>query len=438
MTDARGALGAAGTSLECRITAGRPGDHHLACRLLSHLQQAPSAAEFQAQLDDPFYEPSDRLLAHLQNRVVGHVRLVHRELRFGATDLAITGLADLMILPEHRGQGCGAQLLAAAEQESIAADAVLGLTRTNAPAFFLRRGWCVWSRHSYSTAGAREILARLLEASASPQDAKPHEAVTVRWWRHIETPGLMRLYQEHTRRSFGALQRSEAYWEWLLARRAFDRIYVAVQGPDRLEFDDGASAIVGYAVMKQGRILELIASPDAPGTAEKLLARICADSIEQDGHYIRLEAPVGDPLHHVMARAGGELGYHEAVHGEVCLIKLLNLSRLLEKLAEQIQERAREAHLLLPVELTLNVEGQRYALEVRPRTVRFRPLRSGRCQVTCGRSELTQLLLGHLDLKVAIAGGRVSVSGRTVAEILATLFPVLPLWRPPWDELSAR
>jgi predicted acetyltransferase len=412
----------------------------MACHLLASVQRAPSSTEFQAQLDDPFYEPSDRLLCRANESLVGHVRLVKREMRFGLVTLPVSNLVELLVLPEFRQQGCGSALLASAEREMAADGASLGVVRTQQPHFFLRRGWCVWTRHSYSTAGAREILSQLLESRGKCEeyDSADPSAINIRLWRHIELTGMIRLYLENTQHSFGPLVRTDAYWHWLLSRRAFDRIYVAMRGPDRFELDEGAAAMVGYAVMKEGRILELMVPPNNPQAAEQLLARACSDTIEQDGNYVRLEAPVGDRLHHVIARAGGELGYHESQQGEVCLVKVFDIPQIIELLNEHLHERAKEAKLDLPLELGLHVDGEKYCLEVRPRCVKIRTGRHCRSYLECGRGELTQLLLGHLDVKIAVAAGRVFSSTRVALETAAALFPKLPLWRPPWDELPAK
>jgi predicted acetyltransferase len=249
---------------------------------------------------------------------------------------------------------------------------------------------------------------------------------------------MMRLYDETTRNSYGPLRRTEAYWQWLLSRRAFDRIYVAMLGPDRFDLDEGSSAMVGYAVMKDARIVEMVVHPDSPQAAEQLLARVCSDTIESDGHYVRLEAPVGDPLHHLMARAGGELGYHESQRGEVCLAKTLDIPQMFEHLNDHLHERSKAGGMHLPAELGLQVDGQKFVLEIRPRCVKLRTGRHCRSYLECTRAELTQLLQGHMDVKLAAAAGRVNLSTRVALETAEVLFPQLPLWRPPWDELPAK
>jgi predicted acetyltransferase len=419
------------------VTA-RPGEQVIARQLLAGVLRGPSPAEFQAQLDDPFFEPTDRLFCRVNDFLVGHVRLVKREMRFGAAVIPIATLADLVVLPEFRRQGCGGQLLAEAEREALADGAVLGMVRTNEPNFFLRRGWCVWTRHSFSVAGAREILSRLLETKldCAPAFEQQHRHYNIRLWRQIELEALMTLYERRTRVSWGCFVRTSAYWQWLLSRHAFDRIYIALDGPDRLDLDAPAP-IVGYAVMKDGRLLELMTLTEHTDAGSQLLARACSDAIEQDTHYVRLDAPVGDPLHHVLAQAGGELGYHEAVHGEVCLIKVLDVGRAIDLLGEQLIQRVRDGGIALPAELGLQIDGQKYTLELRPRLAKLKSGRSCRSYLECAATDLTQLLLGHLDVSVALAAKRLNASTRVAAELASAIFPRLPLWRPPWDELPA-
>jgi GNAT superfamily N-acetyltransferase len=419
------------------VVTARPGEHVVARQLLAGVLRCPSPAEFQAQLDDPSYEATDRLFCKWNDLFVGHLRLARRRMRFGAAELPVTLLHDLLVLPEYRRQGCGTALLGEAEKQLRDHASLIGILRTNQPQYFLQRGWCCWSRHSFSMAGAREILSRLLQQNSDDQDQKrPVSRYNIRLWRHIELESLMQLYERRAAHSYGSLIRTEAHWQWLLGRHAFDRIYVAIEGPDRLELE-GAPPIVGYAVMKEGRIVELMHDADHPAAAPQLLGRACSDAIEQDAHYVRFDAPVGDPLHDVIARAGGELGYHESVNGEVCLIKLLDVHRLIELIGDQLAQRARDAGLNLPLELGLHIDGARYTLEVRSRSAKIKPGRSCRSYLELSSADLTQLLLGHLDVHVAVAAQRIAAATRVAVELACVLFPKLPLWRPPWDELPA-
>ena len=51
--------------------------------------------------------------------------------------------------------------------------------------------------------------------------------------------------------------------------------------------------------------------------------------------------------------------------------------------------------------------------------------------------ELVQLLLGHLDVDLAIDTGQLTVSSRATRELARLLFPRVPFWWPPWDDLPA-
>jgi len=47
------------------------------------------------------------------------------------------------------------------------------------------------------------------------------------------------------------------------------------------------------------------------------------------------------------------------------------------------------------------------------------------------------MLLGHLPLAEAVECGEVHVSTRLAFVTAAALFPPLPIWYPPWEELPA-
>ncbi|MFV1964797.1 MAG: GNAT family N-acetyltransferase [Pirellulaceae bacterium] len=422
-----------------RPVPARSGDHHLIRQLLVTIFHAPSQAEFQAQLEDPLYEPTDRLLVRRGSQVIGHSRLVQREMHFGNQQLAIANVTDVAVLPEYRGQGCGSELLRAVEDRMVDEQAVIGTLRTRQPAFFLSRGWCIAARHSYSVARASDILSFLRESDLSrPDPLRPRIApLNIRLWRHVEQAALMRLYAENTAGSYGPLVRTEPYWRWLVNRRAYDRIYVAIEGPDRLELDDTIAPIVGYAVMRDTSIVELMTSPRHPQAASQLLARACRDAIEHDLHHVRLDAPPQHPLHGAFTAARGSRHFHEADQGEVFLFRLYEPLALLNRLSDELHLRARQAGLGLPSELGLCVDGEKHGLMLRPRSAKLASGKLGRSYLECSSIVLAQLLLGHLDIAAAAKAGRLSVSTRVAMQTAKALFPRLPFWRPPWDDMRA-
>ncbi len=422
-----------------------PGDHPSIHYFLLAVFQAPSSAEFQAQLDEPYYEPNNRLVVKNKGQVVAHVRLVPRAMHFGPFTFPVGFVTELATLPEYRQHGCATELLKNAERRMIADGAIMGLVRTNMPQFFRQRGWTVCGRHSYSSAGPRDILAYL---SATRNENSPHvfdpehlskngRQLNIRIWRHVEQAALTRLYAENTPRSFGPLVRSDSYWRWLITRHGYDRIYVAINGPDKFDLDGPLAPIVGYAAMKEGRIVELMTSGDHRNAAPQLLARACGDAIERDFHHIRLDAPPNDPLHQTIVMAGGKQYCHEAESGDVFMVRLFDPLAFVGILCEQMHFRAKAADLSRPCELGLLLNDEKHRFVISRRSVKFVPGKLGRSYLSCNTSQLTQLLLGHLNVKEAVQSGRLEASTGVAAETGAVLFPRLPLWRPPLDDLPA-
>jgi len=422
-----------------RLMEGRSGDHHDVQQLLTTLFHGPSMVDFQAQIDDPFYEPNDRVLVKRDKQVVGHVHLTKREIHFGPYRFAIAQATDLGVLPEYRGQKCATHLLAAAESRMEEDGAVMGVIRTGIPEFFQRRGWSVCLRHSFSVAGARDILARLGESA--PVDSDPlqpaRSPLNIRIWRHVEQAALMRIYAENTHHVFGPVVRNDSYWRWLINRRGYDRIYIAIDGPDKIELNDTLTPIVGYAVVKAERIVEVMTTGDCPRVGEQLLARACRDAIEHDMHYVRLDAAPNDPLHRVFKAAGGKQHYHESEAGEVWMVKVFDPLALLETICGEVHRRAKAGGLALPVELGVLLDGKKFTLAIRQRSARLEPGKLGRSYLECSRSEFTQLILGHLNVEAAVETGRLHASTRVAVETAAILFPQLPLWQPPFDSLPS-
>ncbi len=421
------------------IVEGRAGDHHEIQQLLTTLFHGPSMGDFQAQLDDPFYEPNDRLLIKRNKRVVGHVHLTKRGVHFGPFQLPIAQAADLGVLPEYREQQCATRLLAAAESRMIDDGAVLGLVRTNIPEFFQQRGWAVCFRHSFSVAGARDVLSRLGEST--PVEAAPWQPQTqplnVRIWRHVEQSALMRIYANNTRNVFGPVVRNEDYWQWLINRRAYDRIYIAIDGPEKIELSDELTQIVGYAVVKGERIVELMTEDGRRDAAEQLVARTCRDAIEHDTNQVRLDAAPNDWLHGLFSSAGGQQHYHESEAGDVWMVKAFDPLSLGRTMLSEIYRRAKAGGISAPSELGILLDGRKLTLSIRQRSARLEPGKLGRSYLVCSQAELTQLLLGHLNVEVAVENGRLQASTRVAVETACTLFPQLPLWHPPLDGLPS-
>jgi predicted N-acetyltransferase YhbS len=430
------------------VNAG-PGDHPSILNLLNCVFQAPSQAEFQAQLEQPHYEPTDRLIVKRGDEVVAHVRNLNRELYFGPTILPVTYVSELATGREYRDRGIASALIEAAENRARSEGAVFAVTRTRVPQLFEQRGWTPCIRHCFSTAAPRDLLAHLnVTGQANPVEAtnwvaklhpgfRPPQPLNIRLWRHVEQAALARLYDENMRLTYGPIVRSEAYWRWLVSRHGYERIYVAIEGPDKLDLDDLLEPIVGYAGMKEGRIVEMMTSPTRPDAAVQLLARACGDAIERDHHEVQIDGASGNPLHQVFSLAGGNYVSREMVGGDTIMVKLFDPLGFLEGLCATVHERAKAASLPRPTELGILLDGEKYQLTIAPRSVRFDAGRLGRSYLTCGTAQLAQLLLGHLNVKQSVAAERLQASTQVAVETASVLFPRLPFWLPPLDDLPA-
>lgn len=425
------------------IAQGRSGDHVAVHHFLLATMQGPSVAEYQSLLDEPFYEPSNRLLIKRDHRILSHVHLSQRSIYLDSQLLPVSDLTYLATLPEYRHRGLTAALLADAERMMVSDGSVMGRMRTSNGPYFQQTHWFVFGRHSYSLACPRDILS-CLEHRRSPEQSwqfLSRPKVSVRLWRHVEQDALVRLYNEAASRCNGGLQRQESYWRWLVSRQAYDRIYVAVRGEEKVHQaeanDNSDSTIIGYAVMRKGQIAELIVEPNEEGVGERLIERACADAIERDDHTIRLDAPPNDPLHQLLVDSGGSFHCHEADQGQVTMAKVFDPIALLQSMKSTLYSRAKRSSLPRSFELGLLCNGEKLHLCVNARNIKFCPGKLGRSYLALEGHTLSQGLLGHLDIADEVNEGRIEASTATAIRAATTLFPRLPLWRPPLDDLPA-
>jgi GNAT superfamily N-acetyltransferase len=436
---------------EQTVAAATASDHAAIHQTLLDVFQSPDAAEFAAQLEDPQYEPCDRLIIKQRDRVAAHLQLTRRTWRFGAARIPIAGVHWLCTLPEMRGNGYAHALLAATDQKMKNESTALGLLRTEIPHFYHRSGWAVCGRHSYTRAGARKILAQL-SAQKTSSLLRQEKRMNIRNWRQMELDALMRIYQENIRTSYGPLERSEAHWRWLIGRGAYDQIIVALDGNDKATAtdnpdDDIKGTIVGYAITKGAQILEMMTLADQPSGANQLsatnqpsatnqlLARVCRDAIERDDHTVIYHGPPTDPVHETLVLAGGSWHHHEACQREVFMTRLLDPCQTLRHLEPELRQRAITANLKLPAELGLLIDTDKYLLSLSPDGFDVTAGRLGRSYIACTWPEFTRLALGHYDVAQMLDEGRLQASTHLSEEVARALFRRVPHWRPPLDDL---
>jgi predicted acetyltransferase len=259
----------------------------------------------------------------------------------------------------------------------------------------------------------------------------------IRPWRRWEEAALVRIYRQNLAGAYGPLDRTPAYWQWLLRRHAYDQIYVALDGPDLWDLDEASTPIVGYVVLKQGKVVELMTVPGRRKVAAELLAHACGDAIEHDHHSIVLHASPENALHKVFIPEGASRRETESEGGLCHMARLLDPMQLLRRLCGEFCRRAKKAGLPRPVELGLQVDGQKYQLELGEYCAEVFSQRMGRSYLRLNVADFTRLLLGQLDWDRAVAEKRMEVSTALADEAGRALFPQVSLWYPPLDELTA-
>ncbi len=425
-----------------RIVAAKTSDHaaieHFLCKRLRKI----STQEFCHQLEDPWYEPADRLLLKQRDQIIGHVHLHWRTLFFGKSRWTICRVGCLSLLPEFHSYGLAEELIQAAEQAMSEQGALLGEGELEDFEIVSDAGWISCAEHLMSEADPRDILAefRVLKESTEhhallPYAERGRKQISVRHWRQVELPALMRVYQENAGTGFGFLERSEAYWRWLVSRQAFDQVLVAIEGRDCLGLDANHCHIVGYAVVHAHQILEMVVEPGHPTAAEQLLARFCADAIERDLSSVCLHASIAEPLHAVVAAARGSSPGDRTYVRKSVRVCVPHDETLVQHLGPELLHRATSGDCPLPVRIGLIIDGYPYQLSLTEAGANLVDGEVGRHYLACSQKTWIRLLLGSLDAPAALAAESLTASTVTARRYAEVLLPAVPLWRSTWDDL---
>ena len=441
-----------------RLAAAKTGDHPSIHGLLVSVFHGPSTAEFQSQLDEPGYEPADRIIVKDDDQIAAHLRLARQTIQVGAATLPAARFMDLATAPEYRSRGLATALLAAGERAAAERGVLVGLTRTRAAELFARQGWTVCGRHIFSTASPQAVLAELASAASSEEHrdqssvlpCSPPESIQVRPLRRVELRGVVRLYERHIAGQSGWPVRGEPYWEWLLARGACDQVYVASSGPETTDFAKLLDSIVGYICVRRSRIVELVVTGGRHDVARRLVERVCADAREQDGWSMRCDAPTDDPLIDLFRRAGGRVTVTQEVNGELFMAKLLDPLAVLREMTPVFAARAAAAGLSHPCELgielrcgggrrTRGASGvvERFRLCLGKRDARVETGGPSRHAIVLSYGELAPLVLGDVGADTMAHSRRLSFTTKEAQKRASALLPGGIWWRPALDDLLA-
>jgi predicted acetyltransferase len=416
-----------------RLVTGNSGDHRLIHALLRAVQQAPSQEDFASWLDEPSYEPADRLLVKRGDQIVAHLQLLYRGAWFHGVQLPVGGVQDLAVLPEYRQMGYDRLLVCAAEQAMRDNQSVVSLLRTDRPDVFRSCGWMDAHAQGYSQAHVNDVLAHLAAQSAVRR--RRTRRLRIRLWRHVELDAVRYVYRAAAAHGWGAWQRSEPYWRWLVGRRAHSELIVAIDGPDDVDDLQTESNIVGYAVTKGSRVVELCCLPEYGSAALRLLARTCRDAIEQGCRTITVHTPASDSLHELIVTAGGHWSADPQASGGVLMVKLLDPPRWIEATYLEMQRRAKHAGLERPCEIVFDTGRHRERFLLTHRSSRLVRDDEAAADVCCAPDTFAALLVGNLNVARACQEGLLRIASDDARDKLAVLFPPALFWQSQFDTL---
>src|SRR3954447_3189171 len=136
---------------------GTEADHEAVYQILLHVFHGPDRESFLGALNDPAYKPEQRLLAKVDGRVVSHLHLTSREVRYGSVRLGLNGIMWVGTLPEYRGLGFAQNLLKLADVRAQETGAALQALVTGMPQFYRPLGWGVCGRQTVGIALSRNL-----------------------------------------------------------------------------------------------------------------------------------------------------------------------------------------------------------------------------------------------------------------------------------------
>lgn len=407
----------------CQLVAGSTADHPAVEELLGQVFANRAREAFRAAIEDPSYEPNDRLLIQSGSKTVGHVLLSPRDLICGSGKLLAGHVSWLATLPEFRQQGLATHLLDAAREQMIARRSVIATAWCQQPSYLANRGWTPLLQRRFFYDDPRQVVSRMGDVNAGE--------LSVRYWRRCEAAPLVGLHQGRARQSWGAFDRSEAMWQWNTAHDRFDRIYVVVNGPERRRGGPEFEPLLGYLIVRGDCIVEHAWEAGREQVARVLLSRVCHDAIERDTLRLGILDQPDDPLLNYFAPNGHD--EQRQSNGSTLMAEVLDVPGLLRALTAILQQTAREAGLL-PCQLGVDVAGERGCWVLERRRPRFVEGRS-RTYLALEPSEMLRLALGIDSVPQRLEQQCVRASNRMAARLAEALFPRRPAWVSPLDDL---
>ncbi|GAC1463555.1 MAG: hypothetical protein NVSMB9_01160 [Isosphaeraceae bacterium] len=403
---------------------GTEADHEAVYQTLLHVFHGPDRDSFLGALSDPSYKPEQRLLAKVDGRVVSHVHLTSREIRYGSVRLPLNGVMWVGTLPEYRGLGFAQNLMRLADERARQTGALVQALTTGMPQFYRPLGWGVCGRQTFAQTLSRN-LPSVSDGIVEGRGGFWH----VRPWRQVELNDLMALYDLEYAQTGGSVARTEDYWRWVIGRRYAHVIWVACQG----------DVVRGYAFVKDHKVLEMATDPAHPQALRALLGRVRAEALERAYPEVIAYGPSTHPVFEAFLAASGRIVDQDEFEGASSMYHIPDPEKFLKAILPELSRQAGEAGAAFPVELGLTVDDRRFLLHVEaaPSRSRVEPDKLSRRHLTLTPAAFVRLVMGHTGVDQASSEEGFESSTTTALDAARILFPTRPIWRSPLDSATA-
>ena len=386
---------------------GTEADHEAVYQTLLHVFHGPDRDSFLGAINDPVYRPDQRILAKVDGRIVSHLHLTERNMRFGSVTMPVNGIMWVGTLPEFRGMGFAQNLMRLASERGKESGAVVQVLTTGMPRFYHGLGWGICGRQTIAQTMSRSLP----QVSDGVVDGRA--AWHVRPWRQVELGDLMSLYEQQYARTTGSVVRSEEYWRWMIGRRYAHVIWVACLG----------ESVKGYAFIKDHKILEIAFDPAYPQALRSLLGRVRAEALERAYPEVSVAAPADHPVIEAIRAASGRVFDQDIHEGSASMYHIPDVGRFLKAILPELDRRVAEADAALPLELGISTEDDRFMIHIQGKHSRVEPDKLSRRHLTLSAPALVRLLMGHTDIDVCASDDSFVASTATALEAARILFP---------------
>jgi predicted N-acetyltransferase YhbS len=401
--------------------SGTEADHEAVYQTLLHVFHGPDREAFLGALGDPDYRPDQRLLAKVDGRVVSHVHLTERMMRFGVAKVKLNGVMWVGTLPEYRGLGFAQNLMRIADRRAVELGAGLQALTTGMPQFYRPLGWGVCGKQTFGQILSRNLPAvgdGFLESKGGPWHVRP--------WRQVELNDLMTLYDRQYAGVAGSVIRSEDYCRWMIGRKYAHVIWVACQG----------EAVRGYAFVKDHKVLEIATDTNYPHALRALLGRVRAEGLERAYPEVIIHATNNHPVMEVVRQGGGKVVEQDEFDGTSSMYHVPDATVFLTAILPELSRLVKEAGAGA-VELGFTIGEQRLLLHVTENGGSVEPDKLSRRHLHLSPAAFVRLVMGHTGTDRAVTDDAVEASTATALDAARILFPVRPIWRSPLDGATA-